>query len=72
MFVFRTKANLIIEATEKYLFFTLIISFHFSQICIENISFLHYIICTGCPKKNWDFVQFLVFMFGSGVFRGKK
>ena len=26
---------------------------------------------TGCPKKNWDFVQFWVFGLGRGVFRGK-
>ena len=27
---------------------------------------------TGCPKKNWDFVQFWVFRLGRNVFRGKK
>ena len=27
---------------------------------------------TGCPKKNWDFVQFLVFILGRGILRGKK
>ena len=27
---------------------------------------------TGCPKKNWAFVQFGVFRLGRGVFRGKK
>ena len=26
---------------------------------------------TGCPKKNWAFVQFLVFRLGRGVSRGK-
>ena len=27
---------------------------------------------TGCPKKNWAFVQFWIFKLWRGIFRGKK
>ena len=28
--------------------------------------------CTGCPKKNWAFVQFLVLRLGRDMFRCRK